>query len=86
MEFREALVADSRKNDPGTQKAINFAKDEFRPLYFIHMYDQDPKKIEMSFDLTHYQPQFKVLKIGILRYVVCIEPIFIGRASHRTCR
>jgi len=59
MEFREALVADSRKNDPSTQKAVNFAKDEFRPLYFIHMYDQDPKKIEMSFDLTHYQPQFK---------------------------
>ncbi|KLO12863.1 FAD/NAD-binding domain-containing protein [Schizopora paradoxa] len=59
MEFRESLVAESRKDDPSTQKAVSFAKDEFRPLYFIHMYDQDPKKIEMSFDLTHYQPQFK---------------------------
>lgn len=70
MEFRESLVPDSRKDDPSTQKAVNFAKDEFRPLYFIHMYDQDPKKIEMSFDLTHYQPQFKVLVIDTLHCLV----------------
>ena len=62
MKYREDLVADSRKNDKSTKKAMEFSKEQFRPLYFIHMYDQDPKKIEMSFDLTHYQPQFKVCR------------------------
>lgn len=47
---------------------MEFAKTDFRPLYFIHMYDEDPKKIEMSFDLTHYQPQFKVYLISCLFY------------------
>ena len=60
MEYREDLVADSRKQEQSTKEAMKLAENEFRPLYFIHMYDQDPKKIEMSFDLTHYQPQFKV--------------------------
>ncbi|KAH8108787.1 FAD/NAD-binding domain-containing protein [Phellopilus nigrolimitatus] len=59
LEYRADLVADSRKGEEQTKKAMEFAKEEFRPLYFIHMYDKDPKKIEMSFDLTHYQPQFK---------------------------
>ena len=46
-------------------------KQGFEPLYFIHMYDNDPKKIEMSFDLTVYQPQFKVLGHPELRE--CLE-------------
>lgn len=64
LEYREELVADSRKSEESTRKSMEFAKTDFRPLYFIHMYDQDPKKIEMSFDLTHYQPQFKVYLIS----------------------
>ncbi|KAF8444103.1 hypothetical protein L210DRAFT_3502733 [Boletus edulis BED1] len=34
-------------------------KKEFAPLYFIRSYPDDKKKVEMSFDLTNYQPQFK---------------------------
>ena len=60
MEYKESMVASSRKAEEATKKAMEFAEKNFTPLYFIHMYDQDPKKIEMSFDLTHYQPQFKV--------------------------
>ena len=60
LKYQEELVAKGRKDDPATQKSTDFASKNFRPLYFIHMYDHDPKKIEMSFDLTHYQPQFKV--------------------------
>ncbi|EJC98286.1 FAD/NAD-binding domain-containing protein [Fomitiporia mediterranea MF3/22] len=59
LDYKEDLVSSSRKNDGTTQEAMAYAEKSFRPLYFIHMYDQDPKKIEMSFDLTHYQPQFK---------------------------
>lgn len=51
---------------------MEFAKTDFRPLYFIHMYDEVPKKIEMSFDLTHYQPQFKVYLISCL----CMSNIY----------
>ena len=68
MEYREDLVADSRKQEQSTRDAMKFAENEFRPLYFIHMYDQDPKKIEMSFDLTHYQPQFKVCRASLPSY------------------
>ena len=57
MEYKESLVSSSRKAEEATKKAMEFAEKNFTPLYFIHMYDQDPKKIEMSFDLTHYQPQ-----------------------------
>ncbi|KAI5122113.1 hypothetical protein M0805_002235 [Coniferiporia weirii] len=59
LEYRANLVAESRKTEESTKKAMSFAEKEFAPLYFIHMYERAPKKIEMSFDLTHYQPQFK---------------------------
>jgi len=32
------------------------------PLYFVHTYKEDRSKIEMSFDLSVYQPQFKITK------------------------
>ena len=31
----------------------------FSPMYFIHGYKSDPDKIEMGFDCTHYQHQFR---------------------------
>lgn len=40
-------------------EAFDFAAHNFRPLYYTMQYDQDKSKIEMSFDLTHYQPQFR---------------------------
>lgn len=65
LEYKEKLIANARKSEESTKKAVKFAEKNFAPLYFIHMYDQDPKKIEMSFDLTHYQPQFKVCLLDI---------------------
>ena len=32
----------------------------FRPMYYTHSYKEDPKKIEMSFDCTNYQHQFRM--------------------------
>ncbi|CAL5873035.1 uncharacterized protein PFLUO_LOCUS7304 [Penicillium psychrofluorescens] len=31
----------------------------FRPMYFIHSFPSDPEKIEMGFDCTNYQHQFR---------------------------
>ncbi|GJE95068.1 FAD/NAD(P)-binding domain-containing protein [Phanerochaete sordida] len=41
------------------EKAFEFAAKNFRPLYYTMQYPEDKSKIEMSFDLTHYQPQFR---------------------------
>ena len=41
------------------EKAFAFASKNFRPLYYTMQYTEDRSKIEMSFDLTHYQPQFR---------------------------
>ncbi|KAJ5567882.1 hypothetical protein N7450_010368 [Penicillium hetheringtonii] len=35
----------------------------FRPMYFTHSFSSDPEKIEMGFDCTNYQHQFRE-KIG----------------------
>jgi len=32
----------------------------YRPMYYTHSYTEDPQKIEMSFDCTNYQHQFRV--------------------------
>ncbi|KZT08371.1 FAD/NAD-P-binding domain-containing protein [Laetiporus sulphureus 93-53] len=45
-----------------TEEAFAFAERNFRPLYYTMQYPQDKSKIEMSFDLTHYQPQFRGAK------------------------
>ncbi|KAF9534035.1 FAD/NAD-P-binding domain-containing protein [Crepidotus variabilis] len=52
LESQEDRESDERK------KQFSYAKDNFRPLYFIRSMPEDKKKIEMSFDLTVYQPQF----------------------------
>lgn len=39
------------------KKKFEFAEKNFEPLYFIRSYPSDKKKMEMSFDLTVYQPQ-----------------------------
>ncbi|OAL19982.1 hypothetical protein AYO20_11573 [Fonsecaea nubica] len=36
----------------------DFGADNFRPMYYIKMYDQDRSKLEMCFDTTNYQSQF----------------------------
>ena len=66
--FKPELCAEP-KNDQ--QKAqIKFAKNEieksddgepagYRPMYYTHSYPEDMQKIEMAFDCTNYQHQFR---------------------------
>jgi hypothetical protein len=42
------------KDDDGTDQPTGF-----KPMYYTHSYAQDPAKIEMSFDCTNYQHQFR---------------------------
>jgi hypothetical protein len=58
VEYEAAMASTKRDDDAEAQAQFAFAKEGFQPLYFIRSYATDKKKIEMSFDLTHYQPQF----------------------------
>ncbi|KAB5588415.1 hypothetical protein CTheo_8144 [Ceratobasidium theobromae] len=60
-QFKDSLAAEPSQDEHGEddREAIQTAKNEFRPLYYTKQYEEDKSKIEMSFDLTHYQPQFK---------------------------
>lgn len=66
--FDEELCGKPKSKDQ--EKQIAFAKGEsrglndeppgYRPMYYTHSYEEDPKKIEMSFDCTNYQHQFRM--------------------------
>lgn len=43
----------------GQQRGPNNEPAGFRPMYYTKTYSQDPRKIEMSFDCTNYQHQFR---------------------------
>jgi hypothetical protein len=49
----------AKRDDKESKEAFEFAKENWKPLYMIKMYEDDPSLIEMSFDLTHYQGQFE---------------------------
>lgn len=49
----------SAKERSEAEESFAFAERNFRPLYYTMQYPEDKSKIEMSFDLTHYQPQFR---------------------------
>ncbi|KAH9935339.1 FAD/NAD-P-binding domain-containing protein [Fomitopsis serialis] len=53
------ICGSSAQERQETEESFKFARDNFRPLYYTMQYPQDKAKIEMSFDLTHYQPQFR---------------------------
>lgn len=65
--FKPELCA--KPKSEAQEGMIKFAKDEsqgqdgepggFRPMYYTHSYAADPSKIEMSFDCTNYQHQFR---------------------------
>lgn len=46
------------RDDKESKESFQYAKENWKPLYFIKMYEDEPSQIEMSFDLTHYQGQF----------------------------
>lgn len=65
--FDSSLCAEPKSKAQKDQ--IAFSKGEqrgpedepagFRPMYYTKSYKEDPKKIEMSFDCTNYQHQFR---------------------------
>jgi hypothetical protein len=65
--FDESLCANPKSE--AQEDMVAFAKAErrspngeppgFRPMYFTKTYSENPKKIEMSFDITNYQHQFR---------------------------
>ena len=40
--------------------SVNGEPAGYRPMYYTHSYAEDPQKIEMSFDCTNYQHQFRL--------------------------
>ena len=66
--FSDDLCAKPKSKDQEDQ--IRFAKNEqpgpggepsgFRPMYYTHSYPEDPQKIEMAFDCSNYQHQFRM--------------------------
>lgn len=66
--FKPELCAEPKSKDQEEQ--IKFAKNEskgqdgepsgYRPMYYTHSYAEDPRKIEMAFDCTNYQHQFRM--------------------------
>ncbi|KAL4871510.1 hypothetical protein BDV12DRAFT_194274 [Aspergillus spectabilis] len=68
----ETSVKDELCAEPSTPKQeeqLAFAKAKstcekdgwtgFNPMYYIHSYDNEPEKIEMGFDCSNYQHQFR---------------------------
>jgi hypothetical protein len=43
----------------GEQESIDDEQVGYRPMYYTKTYTEDPKKIEMSFDCSNYQHQFR---------------------------
>lgn len=44
----------------GEQRGTGDEPGGYRPMYYTKTYEQDPAKIEMSFDCTNYQHQFRI--------------------------
>ncbi|KAF8635079.1 hypothetical protein AX15_000564 [Amanita polypyramis BW_CC] len=58
VRYDPMLRSERNQDDPERKKQFEFAEKNFAPLYYIRSYLQDRSKLEMSFDLTCYQPQF----------------------------
>ncbi|KAF4918960.1 hypothetical protein CGCVW01_v008352 [Colletotrichum viniferum] len=54
----KAVKALGNKREVDQSSRLEYAKDNFRPMYYIRMYDDDLSKLEMCFDTTNYQSQF----------------------------
>lgn len=66
--FSEALCAEPKSKSQreqiafakGEQRGVDDEPSGYRPMYYTKSYKEDPKKIEMSFDCTNYQHQFRM--------------------------
>lgn len=66
--FKEELCAEpaseAQEDQIAFSKSASVGEDGepsgYRPMYYTKSYHEDPKKIEMSFDCTNYQHQFRM--------------------------
>lgn len=56
--FYNEELAVSSINNVDMSSRNEWAKENFKAMYLIRMYQQDLTKLEMCFDCTNYQPQF----------------------------
>jgi hypothetical protein len=65
-QFKQALCAEPKSK--AQEQQIAFSKESagedgepcgYHPMYYTYTYEEDPQKIEMSFDCTNYQHQFR---------------------------
>jgi hypothetical protein len=57
VKYDPSLHSTQVSDDPAKKEQFEYAEKHFSPLYFIRSYPDDKRKVEMSFDLTCYQPQ-----------------------------
>jgi hypothetical protein len=57
--FFDPVLRSSSDSD-SAQEQYAFAEKSFKPLYYIRSYESNRLKMEMSFDLTEYQPQVRL--------------------------
>lgn len=55
--YRDDLAV-AKVNGTDQSSRLDFAKEDFRPMYYIKMYPEDKSKLEMCFDCSNYQSQF----------------------------
>jgi hypothetical protein len=68
--FKEELVMKEVK-EKEQKEQVEFARGEFKPMYYTHSYEEDPKRIEMSFDWFH--PRFPLVHPLSLLYYLCFS-------------
>ncbi|KAK8084883.1 FAD/NAD(P)-binding domain-containing protein [Apiospora hydei] len=59
------------------QSRLDWAADNFRPMYYIKMYPSDRSKLEMCFDTSNYQSQFPE-KVPFEQHV--FQTIYLNKA------
>lgn len=66
--LKEELIAEPKSEDEKKQIAFSRGEAEgpdgetpgYRPMYYTRSYKEDPKLIEMAFDVSNYQHQFRM--------------------------
>jgi hypothetical protein len=76
VQFDRSLCSEDASEE--AEERYAFSERNFKPLYFIRSYPSDKSKVEMSFDLTEYQPQ-----VG--SGSVCVELKIYWLFSSRVC-
>ncbi|KAK6215599.1 FAD dependent oxidoreductase [Colletotrichum tabaci] len=69
-----------KNGDRDQSSRLEYARDNFRPMYYIRMYDGDLSKLEMSFDTTNYQSQFPA-KVPFEQHV--FQTIYLNKGRDR---